>query len=175
MMFVPVCSERCIPSPDVTLQCLQRHFLSKPIDLVRRVRSRPSHGLFEGVHGLSWQLNVTMSGLAVFQLFDVFRLQSETFQIRKLRRIAELTDRKIVRKLAKFRYVRSELQIFFRSRLNINRTKYEYFIRRARFDDLGNRFSVSDCRNLILFQPDIVAKEFEWFDVLGAASGNLHK
>src|SRR6266853_858037 len=30
MMFVPICSERCIPSLDVSLQCLERHFLSKP-------------------------------------------------------------------------------------------------------------------------------------------------
>src|SRR4029077_10987650 len=108
-----------------------------------------------------------MSRLVAFLLFDVFRLQSETFQVRQLRRIAELSDRKIVRKLAKFSYIRSELQIFFWSRPHIHRTEYEHFIRRAGFNYPGDGFPTSNCRNLIFVQPNIVAKEFQWLNVLG--------
>src|SRR5580693_4986322 len=136
---------------------------------MRGVRSRPVHRLFKRVHRTGGQLNVTMSGLAAFQLFDVFRLQSETFQVRQLGRIAELSDRKIVWKLAKFSYIRSELQIFFGSRPHIHRTEYEHFIRRAGFNYPGNGFSTSNCRNLIFVQPNIVAKESQWLNVLGIA------
>src|SRR4029077_3566598 len=167
MAFVPVYAKCCVSSLDIPLQCLQSHLLSEPIHLICRVRKRPIHGLFERVHCLGWQLNVTLSGLAVFQLFDVFRLQSETFQVRKLRRIAELSKRKIVRKLAKLLGIRRKLEIFFRSRLHIDGAEDEHFIWRAGFNYLGKGLSISNCRNLIFVQPNIVAKEFEWFNVLG--------
>ncbi len=159
----------------VSLNCFERHLLCEPIHLICRVRRRPIHGLLERIHRLSGQLDVTFARLTVLQLLDVARLQSETVEIGKLGRIAELSDCEIAGKLAKRIDVRSKLEIFFGGRLHIHGAEYKHLIRRARFHYFCNRFSVANRCNLIIFQPNMVAKEFEWLDVLRIGGGKMDK
>ena len=159
----------------VSLDRFECHFLRKLVCLICRVRRGPIHGLLERFHRLGGQLDVAFARLTVFQLLDVVRLQSETVEVGKLRRIAEFSNCEIAGKFAKRINVRSELEIFFRSRLNIDGAEYKHLIWSAGFHYFRNRFSVSDRRNLIFFQPNIIAEEFEWLDVLRIRGRKLDK
>src|ERR1700758_3427245 len=51
--------------------------------------------------------------------------------------------------------------------MNVDGAEYEHFIGGRRFNDFGDGLSISDFRNLIFVQPNIVAKEFQWLRILG--------
>src|SRR6266852_3790051 len=159
MMLIHVGSKGRVSSLYVSLNCFERHLLCEPIHLICRVRRRPIHGLLERIHRHSGQLDVTFARLTVLQLLDVARLQSETVEIGKLGRIAELSDCEIAGKLAKRIDVGSKLEIFFGGRLHIHGAEYKHLIRRARFHYFCNRLPVANRCNLIIFQPNMVAKE----------------
>src|SRR6266436_5695963 len=144
MMLIHVGSKGRVSSLYVSLNCFERHLLCEPIHLICRVRCRPIHGLLERIHRLSGQLDVTFARLTVLQLLDVARLQSETVEIGKLGRIAELSDCEIAGKLAKRINVGSKLEIFFGGRLHIHGAEYKHLIRRARFHYFCNRLSVAN-------------------------------
>jgi len=99
-------------------------------------------------------------------LLEVIRLQSETFELGKLWRIADFANCEIAGKFAKRVNVGGEVEIFLGSRAHIYGTEYKHLIRGAGIHDFRNRFSVADRRNLILFQLNIVAEKFEGLNVL---------
>src|SRR5712671_2126744 len=175
MMLIHVGSKGRVSSLYVSLNRFERHLLCEPIHLICRVRCRPIHGLLERIHRLGGQLDVAFARLTVFQLLNVVRLQSETVEVGKLRRIAEFSNGEIAGKFAQLVNVRSKLEIFFGSRLHIDGAEYKHFIRSAGFRYLRNRLPVSDRRKLIFFQPNIVPKELEWLDVLSIAGRKIDK
>ncbi len=89
MVFVTIDPESRIAPIHVVEQRLQRHLTGQLIHPVGGVRHGPVYGLLKALHRLGWQLNLTMSRLAVFQFFDVLPFKSETVKVRELWRIAE--------------------------------------------------------------------------------------
>jgi hypothetical protein len=82
-------------------QTLPSRRLQEFIHLFAHVTGRPIDGSWKVVDGVCRHLNQTVARLAIPQSFDVFAVERETFQLRRLRRIAEHRERQIVRELAK--------------------------------------------------------------------------
>src|ERR1700676_412099 len=108
MMLIQVGSKGRVPSLSIALNCFEGHLLCKPVHLICRVRRRPIHGLLKRIHRLGGQLDVAVARLTLFQLLDVVRLQSETVEVGKLWRIAELSNCEITGEFAHRINVRSK-------------------------------------------------------------------
>src|SRR5260370_29292851 len=89
--------------------------------------------------------------------------------------MAEFSKCEVAGKVARVIDVRRKLEILFGSRLHIDGAEHKHLIRRARFHYFRNRSSVSDRCDLVFFQSNVVAKEFEWLGVLRIGGGKVDK
>src|SRR5262249_22775922 len=119
----------------------------------------PVHRALELLHRFAWELHLAVAGFAIFQLFEIFRVKSEACQIRKLRRVAELLDRKVTRQLAHRIEIRRELQVTLGSRMDIYRAENKYLVRGRRIQNFRDRFSFADFPDLIVIQAGKLVKE----------------
>src|SRR5260370_14210663 len=87
--------------------------------------------------------------------------------------MAEFSKCEVAGKVARVIDVRRKLEILFGSRLHIRGAEYKHLVRRARFHHFRNRSSVSDRCDLVFFQSNVVAKEFEWLGVLRFGGGKV--
>src|SRR5260370_35958549 len=88
--------------------------------------------------GTGRHLNLAVTGFATLQRFDVFAIEREIFQVRKLWRIAGLTDCQVSRKLAKAVEITRKLEVAFRRSIDVDRTEHENLIGSAGAEGLSN-------------------------------------
>jgi hypothetical protein len=98
----------------------------------------PVYGLLKTLHRLGWQLNLTMSRLAVFQFFDVLFFKSETLKVRELWRITEALNCQITRELAQRVDIRGKFKVLLWPCLYVYGAEDDDFVRSARVNHLGN-------------------------------------
>src|SRR5580704_18228255 len=132
MVFVTIGSQGRIAPIHVIEQRLQRHLAGLVIHPIGDVRRRPVYGLLKTLHRLGWQLNLTMSRLAVFQFFDVLLFKSETPKVRKLRWITEGLNCQIAWELAQRVDVRCKFEILLWTCLYVYGAEDEHFVRSSR-------------------------------------------
>src|SRR5260370_28578866 len=92
-------------------------------------------------------------------MLEILFVEGESREIRKLRRVAELSKREIARKLAQRVDIRCELEVLLRSRIDVDRAKNKYLICGRGIQYLRDRFSLANFTNLIVIQADELAKK----------------
>src|SRR5260370_734433 len=100
-------------------------------------------------------------GLDVVKLY-ILLLEREAIEIRKHRRITELSDGEIIRELTQCINIRCKRKVAVGGGFHEYRTKNKYLIRNPRLNYLCNRLSVVNCFDLIVRETDKVAKKLVW-------------
>src|ERR1051325_2987875 len=128
MTLVAVDAESRVSAFLILQDFLKRHLLRQTIDLPRYIRRGPVHGALEFTHGVRWQLNFAVSGLAILQLLNIVRVDGEPVQIRKLWRAAEWLDCEIAGELSQLAKVARKFEVALRLRFYVNDPKHEDLI-----------------------------------------------
>ena len=96
---------------------------------------------------------------AVLQGLDVIIIEGETTQIRKLRRVAEHSERQVVRELPKTIKIMSKLDVFLRHSVDIDRSEQKNLGGAARWHRLHDGSPALNCGNLLFAQANVVPEE----------------
>ena len=111
---------------------------------------------FDGTGGC---LNQAIAGLAIFHSLDIVIVERKTLQVRKLWRSAEHAESQIAGKLAQPVRILGKPKVSLWRSVNVDRAEEEDLSRSAGWQCLRHRLSISDGRDLVLIQSDVVLEK----------------
>lgn len=104
-----------------------------------------------------------MAWLAILQLLEIFFIHREVGKIRKLRRIAELSDCDVTREFAQRIDIRCEFKVTLRCRIYVDGAKNKYLIRGRGVQYLRDCLSFADFLDLVVVQANELVEKLAGF------------
>jgi len=104
-----------------------------------------------------------MAGFAIFKFLEVFLVERESREIRKLRRITKFPEREVAWQFSHRVNIRREFEIKLGSRIDIHGAKDKDLIRSGRIQDLRQGLSFTNGSDLVVIESNKLMEEPIWF------------